>query len=242
MPEVGRSIGYVFQNPDHQIFKDTIREEVKFGPENFGLEGEELKKRVTTAIETVELDGIEEADPFTLSKGQRQRVALASILATEPDVIVFDEPTTGLDATQQRQFMDLVARLNREEGMTVVMVTHTMNTVVRYAPRTVVMADGRKVADRPTRELFADGDALERWQLKPPQPVALSNRLAADAEIDDALPALSVTEVVSGLGGDGVFDTADARATTDEDESGVSGNNEPPATSSSDPTSKSGGS
>ncbi|MGN8216278.1 ABC transporter ATP-binding protein [Halococcus salifodinae] len=237
MAEVGRSIGYVFQNPDHQIFADTVRDEVTFGPENFGLEGEELEQRVATAIETVELDGLEEADPFTLSKGQRQRVALASILATEPDVIVFDEPTTGLDATQQRQFMDLVARLNREEGMTVVMITHNMNTVVRYAPRTVVMDDGRKVADRPTRELFADEDALEQWQLKPPQPVALSNRLAADAEIDGALPALSVDEVVSGLGGDGVFDNTDARATMDEGESGSGEKEESPATSGTDPMS-----
>ena len=220
MAQVGRSIGFVFQNPDHQIFADTVDEEVRFGPENFGLAGEELDRRVadaietveldgledaelddrvTEAIETVELDGLEEADPFNMSKGQRQRVALASILATDPEVIVFDEPTTGLDATQQERFMDLVARLNREDGVTVVMVTHSMHTVAHYAPRTVVMEDGRKVADRPTRELFADEDALADWQLSPPQPVALSNRLG---ERDDgALPALSVDEVVDGLGG-----------------------------------------
>ena len=205
MGEVGRSVGYVFQNPDHQIFATSVAEEVRFGPENFGLEGEDLDRRVERAIETVELDGLEDADPFSLSKGQRQRVALASILATDPEVIVFDEPTTGLDAAQQRQFLDLAARLNREEGVTMVMVTHSMSTVARYAPRTVVMADGKKVADRPTRELFADTDALDRWQLKAPQPVALSNRLAAS---EDDLPALSVDEMVAGLGGD-------ARSTAD---------------------------
>lgn len=201
MTTVGRSIGYVFQNPDHQLFADTVREEVRFGPENFGLSGAELTDRVTEAIETVELGELEESDPFTLSKGQRQRVALASVLATDPEVIVFDEPTTGLDAPQQERFMGLVARLNREQGMTVIMVTHSMRTVTKYAPRTVVMVDGRKAADRPTRELFADERALNAWQLKPPQPVALSNRLAADAGLDDALPALSVAEVVTGLGG-----------------------------------------
>ena len=132
--------------------------------------------------------------------------------------------------------MDLVARLNREEGMTVVMITHNMKTVVRYAPRTVVMADGRKVADRPTRELFADEDALERWQLKSPQSVALSNRLATDARIDGALPALSVDELVSGLGGDGVFDNTAARAETNEGENTVGDEEEPPVTGSSDPT------
>ncbi|MFC7325081.1 ABC transporter ATP-binding protein [Halorubrum rutilum] len=199
MSEVGRSVGYVFQNPDHQIFAATVEEEVAFGPENFELTGDELDRRVAGAIETVELDGLEDADPFTLSKGQRQRVALASVLATDPDAIIFDEPTTGLDAEQQATFMDLVADLNREDGVTVVMVTHSMSTVATYAPRTVVMSDGRKVADEPTRELFADEDALAEWDLRPPQPVALSNRLAADAGQTDALPALSVDELVAGL-------------------------------------------
>lgn len=202
MTTVGRSIGYVFQNPDHQLFADTVREEARFGPENFGLSGAELTDRVTDAIETVELGELEESDPFTLSKGQRQRVALASVLATDPEVI---EPTTGLDAPQQERFMGLVARLNRERNLTVIMVTHSMRTVTKYAPRTVVMVDGRKVADRPTRELFADESALNDWQLKPPQPVALSNELATDAGLEDALPALSVGEVVTGLGGHGVI-------------------------------------
>ena len=202
MSTVGREVGYVFQNPDHQIFASTIEDEVSFGPENFGLEGEDLERRVADAIETVELGGLEEEDPFNLSKGQRQRVALASILATDPEVIVFDEPTTGLDAEQQETFMNLVARLNRESGITVVMVTHGMSTVATYAPRTVVMESGRKVADRPTRELFADRERLDEWDLHPPQPVELSNRLAERGGIEDALPALSVDELVAGLEGE----------------------------------------
>jgi len=201
MAELGRSIGYVFQNPDHQIFAETVRKEVAFGPENFGLSGDELDRAVADAVATVELDGLETADPFNLSKGQRQRVALASILATDPEVIVFDEPTTGLDAAQRRQFMDLVAELNREAGLTVVMVTHSMDTVTRYAPRTVVMEDGRKVADGPTRELFADGDRLADWQLTAPGPVELSTRLAAVTDQQAALPALSVEELVAGIDG-----------------------------------------
>ncbi|TKX81245.1 ABC transporter ATP-binding protein [Halorubrum sp. SD626R] len=214
MSEVGRSVGYVFQNPDHQIFAATVREEVAFGPENFELTGEELDRRVARAIETVELDGLEDADPFTLSKGQRQRVALASVLATDPDAIVFDEPTTGLDAEQQATFMDLVADLNREEGVTVVMVTHSMSTVATYAPRTVVMSDGRKVADEPTRELFADEDSLAEWDLRPPQPVALSNRLAAEAGQTDALPALSVDELVAGLADEPITTTGSGGGST----------------------------
>ncbi len=202
MSEIGRSVGYVFQNPDHQIFADTVREEVAFGPENFGVEGEALEAAVVDALETVDLDGLEDTDPFTLSKGQRQRVALASILATDPDAIVFDEPTTGLDASQRETFMNLVARLNRETGVTAVLVTHSMHTVARYAPRTVVMAAGTVRFDGPTRRLFADADRLERWNLHPPQPVALSNALARATDQPDALPALSVGEVVAGLSGD----------------------------------------
>lgn len=201
MNELGRDVGFLFQNPDHQLFASTVREEVEFGPENFGLEGEELDRRVDRAIAAVELEPLEEADPFNLSKGQRQRVALASVLATDPDVIVFDEPTTGLDAAQQERFMDLVADLNREEGLTVVMVTHDMTTVARYARRAVVLREGRIELDGPTRELFAD-DRLADWSLAPPHPVAVSNALA---ESDDALPALSTDELVAGLGGEGAL-------------------------------------
>jgi energy-coupling factor transport system ATP-binding protein len=197
MDELGREVGYVFQNPDHQIFASTVREEVAFGPENFGLEGDALDERVENAIETVELDGLEDEDPFSFSKGQRQRVALAGILATDPDCIVFDEPTTGLDAAQQDRFMNLVGRLNREEGMTVAMVTHDMDKVAQYAPRTVVLADGAKVYDGSTRELFADETKLERWDLRPPHAVEASNLVGDDGD----LPALSADELVECLGG-----------------------------------------
>jgi ABC-type cobalt transport system, ATPase component len=202
MSAIGRDVGYVFQNPDHQIFADTVREEVAFGPENFGLSGDELDRRVRRALETVELDGLADADPFALSKGQRQRVALAGILATDPSVIVFDEPTTGLDATQRDRFMGLVAELNRRERMTVVMITHSMETVARYAPRTVVLRDGRVVYDGSTRRLFADRDRLDANDLQPPHVVEAANRLAAARGMTDALPALSVDELAAGLGGE----------------------------------------
>jgi energy-coupling factor transport system ATP-binding protein len=201
MDELGREVGYVFQNPDHQIFASTVREEVAFGPENFGLEGDALDRRVERAIETVELDGLEDEDPFSFSKGQRQRVALAGILATDPDCIVFDEPTTGLDAAQQDRFMDLVGRLNREEDVTVVMVTHDMDKVAKFAPRTVVLQHGAKVYDGSTRKLFADEAALARWDLRPPHPVEASNLVAESGD----LPALSVDELVDALGGPGAY-------------------------------------
>jgi len=209
MSEIGREVGYVFQNPDHQIFADTVREEVAFGPENFGLTGDELDERVDDALETVELDGLDDEDPFSFSKGQRQRVALAGILATNPEVIVFDEPTTGLDAAQQRQFMDLVGKLNREEGMTVVMVTHDMATVARYAPRTVVMQDGRVAYDGATRDLFADDELLTEYDLVAPHPTDCANRVRDD----DVPPALTADELVTALGGDGASSPTADRAT-----------------------------
>lgn len=204
MGEIGREVGYVFQNPDHQIFAETVREEVAFGPENFGLEGEELDARVDRALETVELDGLDDEDPFSFSKGQRQRVALAGILATDPEVIVFDEPTTGLDATQQRRFMDLVAKLNREEGVTVVMVTHDMGTVARYAPRTVVMRDGVVAEDVATRELFGDEAALAEYDLVPPHPAEVANAVRGNEPT-----ALTAEELVTALGGEGALADAE---------------------------------
>ena len=201
MSAIGRDVGYVFQNPDHQLFADTVREEVEFGPKNFGISGEALERRVSQALETVELTDLADADPFTLSRGQRQRVALAGILATDPAVIVFDEPTTGLDATQRDQFMQLVAELNRTTGLTVVAITHSMETVARYAPRTVVLEDGQIAYDGSTRRLFADRDRLDAHALQPPHVVEASNRLAAARDLPDALPALSVEELAAGLGG-----------------------------------------
>jgi len=201
MSAIGRDVGYVFQNPDHQLFADTVREEVEFGPQNFGISGEALDQRVSQALETVELTDLADADPFALSRGQRQRVALAGILATDPAVIVFDEPTTGLDATQRDQFMRLVAELNRTTGLTVVAITHSMETVARYAPRTVVLEDGQVAYDGSTRRLFADRDRLDAHALQPPHVVEASNRLAAARDLPDALPALSVAELAAGLGG-----------------------------------------
>lgn len=197
MKEIGREIGFLFQNPDHQLFAKTVREEVTFGPENFGLTGDTLETRVDEAISAVELEPLTDADPFNLSKGQRQRVALASVLATDPAVIIFDEPTTGLDAAQQEKFMNMVARLNRDKGTTIVMVTHDIPTVARYAPRSVVLQDGRVVVDGPTREVFAQEAHLRAGGLTPPHVVSVANELGDQ----NALPALSTDELVTGLGG-----------------------------------------
>ena len=174
--QLGRTVGYVFQNPDHQIFAETVAEEVAFGPRNHGVPPGEVEVRVEEALAAVGLQGREAEDPFALTKGERQRVAVASILATRPQVIILDEPTTGLDYMEQRRMMELVRHLN-EMGHTIICVTHTMWVVAEYAHRTVVVKEGRIWMDGPTRSVMAREAELIAASLKPPQVVRISNRL-----------------------------------------------------------------
>jgi energy-coupling factor transporter ATP-binding protein EcfA2 len=148
-------VGYVFQNPDHQIFAETVGEEVAFGVRNLGFPPEECERRVAEALDAVGLaaPGIRKLDPFSLTKGDRQRVAVASVMAARPRILIFDEPTTGLDAEQTDRMMRMLRRLN-QRGHTIVIITHTLPLVAAYASRCAVMRDGRIVADGQTREIF----------------------------------------------------------------------------------------
>ena len=163
-------VGYVFQNPDHQIFANTVSEEIAFGPRNLGVPADDIPGRVREALEAVGLDlpGIADADPFSLTKGDRQRVAVASVLATRPDILIFDEPTTGLDYREIRGMMALIRQLN-QAGHTIVMITHLMWVAAEYAARCVVMQTGRVVADDRTRTVFAQPERLEPLGLRVPQ-------------------------------------------------------------------------
>ncbi len=189
--ELSTLVGYVFQNPDHQIFSDTVAEELAFGPRNAGLDPEETARRSKVALEAVRMRGREGADPFALTKGERQRVALASVLVMEPSVIVMDEPTTGLDFTQQIQVMELLRGLNAR-GHTIIIVTHSLWLAAAYARRTIVMSRGRIAADGPTRQVMTEGEGLDRWSLVPPPIVSLARRMGA--------PAVTVGEMAYCLG------------------------------------------
>lgn len=186
--ELGSTVGYVFQNPDHQIFSDTIREEVAFGLKKRGLAEADIAERVKEALDAVGLGGREEEDPFSLTKGQRQRVAVASVLAVRPDVLILDEPTTGLDYYEQRGMMALVKQLN-ESGATIIIVTHAMWVVCEYAHRAIVMKDGHLVESGTVREVFRDEDALTEMSLQAPTIVSLGNHLG--------FPVVSVAEMLS---------------------------------------------
>ncbi len=175
-----REIGYVFQNPDHQIFAATVEDEVAFGPRNFGLDPQEIERRCAEVLHAVGLENERKSDPFLLSKGQRQRLAVASVLVLRPKVLILDEPTTGLDYREQRRMMKLVAELN-ESGVAIVMITHTPWLVAEYARRVVLMHAGRKIFDDGVREFFGHDAMLAESSFRAPEVTALSRRFGTVA-------------------------------------------------------------
>jgi len=190
LARLSRHVGLVFQNPDHQIFAERIRDEVAFGPRLQGLAEGEIARRVEEALEAVGLAGAGDLDPFVLTKGGRQRVAVASTLATKPEVIILDEPTTGLDHRELLGMMALIQHLNRA-GHTILIITHAMGVAATYARRVILMRNGRIVRDGPTREIFGDEPGLFDLGLTPPPVVQVGNRLG--------VPALTLEELVASL-------------------------------------------
>lgn len=191
---VAADVGYVFQNPDHQIFAATVHEEVAFGPQNLSLPPPEVEDRVHAALVAVGLTGLEGEDPFLLGKGQRQRLAVASVLALRPRLLILDEPTTGLDYLEQRRMMDLFAQLHAQ-GIAIVMITHTPWVVAEYARRGVLMVDGRVLLDAPLRTLLAQEGLLEQAHFCAPDITRLGRRFG--------FTPLSVDEFVEQIGAGG---------------------------------------
>ena len=177
LADLARSVGYVYQNPDHQIFAQRVRAEVAFGPRNLGLLPADVDRRVDQALELVGLLEHAEDFAFSLGRGQRQKLAVASVLAMEPSVLVVDEPTTGLDQTGARSILDLLSRWNAD-GRTIVVITHDMSLVAERVPRTVVVGGGRILADGPTRQVLPDAELLRTAYLRPPQVTRVAQRLA----------------------------------------------------------------
>jgi energy-coupling factor transport system ATP-binding protein len=173
-------VGYVFQNPDHQLFNNTIFKEIAYGPRNIGLKEDEVQVRVREAARVC---GVEEQlfneHPFFLTKGLRQRVAIASILAMRPKTIIVDEPTTGQDLRQSIEVMDFLKDLWEKEGHTIIIITHEMPIVAQYAKRTVVLGQGKILLDGPTDEVFAQPEILAKTFVKPPQITQMAQRLHA---------------------------------------------------------------
>lgn len=187
-------VGYVFQNPDHQLFNNTVAREIAYGPRNIGLPRDEIEQRVAEAARVAGVpDDVFHEHPFFLAKGMRQRVAIASILAMRPQTIIVDEPTTGQDLKRSLEVMDFLRDLWKNEGHTIIIITHEMSIVARYAQRVVVLGQGQVLLDGTTREVFAQPDVLARTFVKPPQITRLAQALG-----DYGFPPdiLSVDEMV----------------------------------------------
>ena len=178
--EIARQVGFLFQNPDRQICQNTVREELAFGPKILKVPADEIEKRVNNALEEFSLNG--DWFPFSCSRGQRQRIALASVLVCRPEMVILDEPTTGLDYKECTAIMDELTRLNREDGLTVLMVSHDMELVQQYAKRVLVLTDGKLIGDGETRTIMKDAALLAKAHVLPAQIPELALRLDADGK------------------------------------------------------------
>lgn len=192
--EVRRRIGMVFQNPDNQLVATIVEEDVAFGPENLGLPRAEIRRRVDEALAAVDMTEYAHHATHKLSGGQKQRVAIAGMIALKPDCIVFDESTAMLDPRGRREVLETMERLHREDGLTVVHITHYMEEAAR-ADRILVMNDGELVMDGTPREVFTQIDTLRGWGLEVPQTVELLSDLRA-AGIDVPIDALTPEECI----------------------------------------------
>lgn len=166
--DIRRKIGMVFQNPDNQLVATIVEEDVAFGPENLGLPREEIRKRVDSSLKLVGMTDYARHAPHKLSGGQKQRVAIAGIIAMRPEVIIFDESTAMLDPRGRREVVDIMERLNKDEGITVLNITHYMEEAAR-AERVIVINDGKIALDGTPREVFANVDRLRAMGLEAPQ-------------------------------------------------------------------------
>ncbi|MBQ8683512.1 MAG: energy-coupling factor transporter ATPase [Clostridia bacterium] len=169
---VRRLVGMVLQNPDNQLVSTIVEEDVAFGPENLGLPPAEIRQRVDEALAAVDMTAYKDHSPHKLSGGQKQRVAIAGVIAMHPDCILLDEPTAMLDPKGRQEVLDTICRLNREQGMTVVLITHYMEEAA-LADRVVVMEGGMVLEDGTPRQVFAQVDKLRALGLDVPQPTAL---------------------------------------------------------------------
>ncbi len=192
--EIRQQVGMVFQNPDNQIVATTVEEDVAFGPENLGVPPREIRERVAEALELVRMTDMRQHAPHLLSGGQKQRVAIAGVIAMRPQCLVLDEPTAMLDPRGREEVLQTVCRLNKEEGITVVYITHFMEEV-RRADRLVVMGQGRIVLRGAPRSVFSRSSLLKSLGLEVPPVTELARRLK-DRGLDIAEDILEVEELV----------------------------------------------
>ena len=195
--DIRQSAGMVFQNPDNQIVATIVEEDVAFGPENLGIEPEEIRKRVDGAISAVGMEQFKKSMPAKLSGGQKQRIAIAGVLAMKPECIVLDEPTAMLDPEGRKDVIDIITRLNKEEGLTIVLITHYMDETVG-ADRIVVIDDGNVVMEGTPRQVLVQVDKMKSYGLDVPQVTEIAYNLRKKG-IDIPADILTPEEMVGAI-------------------------------------------
>ena len=194
--EIRKSAGMVFQNPDNQTVASIVEDDVAFGPENIGVPREEIGERITAALEAVGMTEFRHATPSRLSGGQKQRIAIAGVLAIQPKTMILDESTAMLDPKGRREVMDVVKKLNKEQGMTVILITHFMEEALE-AERAVVMHRGEVVMDGTPEEIFARSEELETYNLTLPRAAYICKQLqAAGLPVANAFTAKELAEEI----------------------------------------------
>ncbi len=194
--EIRRNAGMVFQNPDNQTVASVVEDDVAFGPENIGVPREEIGRRIDFALGAVGMQAFRRATPARLSGGQKQRIAIAGVLAIMPKILILDESTAMLDPKGRREVMDVVKRLNREQKMTVLLITHFMDEALE-ADRAIVMHRGEVVMDGAPEEIFARSDELETYNLTLPRAAYVCKKLqAAGMPVADSFTAEELAEAI----------------------------------------------
>lgn len=192
---LARKVGLVFQNPDDQLFAESVEEEIRFGLRNFGFGDEVIEKRVEWALNLLDIERYRKSSPFTLSGGERKRVALASVLAWDPDVVVLDEPTIGQDYAQKERLRHFLMQL-RMRGKTIITVTHDVEFVAENRPRVVLMAGGRIIADGPMERVMTDEESLRRASITPPEIAKAFKALSAFGLPPDVFDVEEAAEIL----------------------------------------------
>jgi len=199
MKKLRSKVGLVFQYPEHQLFEIDVFTDVCFGPKNQGLSREEIEKRATDALQMVGLpEELYKQSPFELSGGQKRRVAIAGVLAMQPEILILDEPTAGLDPKGREEILDQIKKLQKETGITVILVSHSMEDVAEYVDRIIVMNGGKIMYDDIPREVFKNYEELEEVGLAAPQVTYMMHALA-ERGISVNLEATTIEEAVESI-------------------------------------------
>lgn len=192
---LSRDVGLVFQNPDHQLFSETVKDELAFSLRNFGYGEETIQRRVTTVLETLDLTRYADSSPFVLSGGERKRVALAAVLVWNPKHIILDEPTIGQDYQQKDRLRNFIVQLNAQ-GKTVVVISHDVEFIAECRPRIILLSKGVVIGDRPAESILSDGELLDKASLTRPQIGELMHRLRDFGLPDTAIDVYSAEQAI----------------------------------------------